>query len=189
VAKRLLGAVALAAALCIAAAPLSVAPWQLVQEKNDNNPSSPPGCLNEDDTHWREWQGSFSGTWDVSEYFCTPGVDTFEGLSHWDGGGTGLTVDLTFVGSLDHLTLSTDGRTGYYGPQLVSAVQIDQWTVGHGKNRKTYQRYRACVYPSDIGSTFAGTWSISMAGTFSEADYWVQAQMESFDGFPNNPCP
>jgi len=176
-----LAAFAIVALPASAGKPQPVSPLSLAVEYIYNNPSSPPWCLNEDDWHQREWgggssyYGSFAGTMVVSEYYCIPLVDVYNGYDQWGGGGVGLAAEIIAVGNLDQLTLS---NSDFIQPAELVSTEI----TGRGANRKTWNRYQACVF---IGSQnysdgpLTGTWTITLVGDFSQARYSVTARMLS----------
>ncbi len=155
-------------------------PFALTAEYIQNNPVSPPWCLNEDDWHRRDWMGSFTGALTVSEYYCDPTVDFFEGQG-WDGGGVGIRVMLIADGTLNSLTLHTDGRPGYYGPYTREAEWVQTDVVGHGANQKILKRYEACVFMAPGEGTpyswhygpFEGDWTATLSGTFSLVQSYI----------------
>lgn len=135
----------------------------MVSETVQNNSLSPPWCLNEDDYHQRAWKGSISGTFSVNEHFCAALTDLYpEGATTtWNGGGVGITVDVYGVGTLDTLTIHSDGMPFVYGrsngfPAVhTSGVLVGTEVVGKGSKTQTWRRWAACVYPQ--GQNFPTT--------------------------------
>jgi hypothetical protein len=173
---------AVAAFLLVPAAPASKPPppgLMLVAESSTNNPVSPPWCLNEDDHHSRTWHGSLNGSFVVTEYFCTPGVDVYGGYDQWDGGGVGVSVNLVTVGTLTGLSLSNPG--GIYNPAItVNGELVESTVIGHGGNAYVQNRYEACAFPMSQSQPFGpwtGTWTSTLSGNLSQVDYTVEAIM------------
>jgi hypothetical protein len=173
------------------------APLSLTYESWTKSPSSPPWCLSEDDFHERRWGdptqsystnagGVFSGTFTASEYFCTWGVDTWNGWSSYDGGGVGLTFNIQAVGILESAQIHTDGISGTYKPAFTQAVTfVRSWTTGNGAQAKVWNEYTACAYingQNNVTGVFPamGTWTASFTGDFSQAKIILVAEMFSF---------
>lgn len=155
-------------------------------------PARPSWCLAEDDYHSRTWQGALNGTFVATEYFCTPGIDIFDGYAFWDGGAVGLTADLYAVGTLSHLTLSNAGGT--YNPAVSQdAVLVGTETLGHGKNTYVRNHYVACAYWSAPNFSrmgpWTGTWTATVAGSFSAITFSLTAQMDYFVWRQGATCP
>jgi hypothetical protein len=169
-------------------------PWTLQYDSSQNNPYSPPSCLNEDDFHERQWTGSFSGTFVQTEYFCTPGVDVGpDGYNQWNGGGVGIMVQLSVTGTLSGLTINVPAKQNWWPALSQSAALVSTELVGHGRNAYTVNRYVGCVFPSSTNFPYGpltGTVTMNLAGTFSNATYTITAEMFSFadQGYPER-CP
>lgn len=171
----------LAALPAAAGKPQPIPPLSLWTEQSWNNPVSPPWCLNEDDYHYMQWQGGpltggfFSGTLTESDYFCSGEVDTYEGYSNWDGGGVGVGASAVVNGTLEQLSLSTEGFRE-------DAELVLTWTMGKGQSQRTYRKYTVCVYPTSesenwsLGS-FTGTWTMILRGEFVEVRLAYVAEM------------
>jgi hypothetical protein len=149
------------------------APLTLVGEQVNNNPSSPPWCLNEDDFHWREWQGSLSGSFSASEYFCTPGVDVYGGYSDWDAGNVGLKASVQITnGILEKLSIGN-------GTFEQDAVWTHTYIYGKGRNVYYVNTYMACVFmgsPNYPQGPYSGTWTMTLTGSYGQVTLDLTAE-------------
>jgi hypothetical protein len=172
-----LAALILAPASALAAKPTQVQPFTLQSEsiQSSSNSSAPAWCLNEDDFHYRTWSGSLNGSLSTTERLCDYSVD-YSGGMYWSAGGIGLEADLYVVGTLSGLTI-----TSPLGVTRSAVLVGSQYLT---KQRVTQDHYQVCITPtyslsSDIGGTplGGGTWTINLAGNFSQAAYSTTAIM------------
>jgi hypothetical protein len=168
--------------------PVPVPSLSLVSEQINNNPVSPPWCLNEDDFHYRHWSGSFSGSMSETEHFCTPLLDFYNAYDEWDGGGVGVSASVRVIGTLVELSLSAPD--GYYTPAFDHQAQfMGSETVGTGHKAKTYNYYAACafIFQNDI-SILTGDVTMQFSGSFSEVELSLTAAMYPV-GLEPGACP
>jgi hypothetical protein len=139
---------------------------------NSPNTSAPTWCLNEDDWHKRSWSGALNGSLSVTEQICDSNAD-YSGGIWWDGGGTGLTVDLYAAGTLSDLAITSPNGVTHHA--VLVATNVAKGGVNH---------YQACYVPpySRASNTANGflpgsTWQISVAGNLSSVNYAVEARM------------
>jgi hypothetical protein len=187
-----------------ASKPPAPGPLQLVRDNYTYslNPDAPAWCLNEDDTHYREWSdpylqgGYLYGTLTASDYFCDPYVD-YSGGRYWDGGGGGYLVSVRGVGTLQTLTLSSPGGSFYQWPQptVVQGQLVSSEVVGTGHGGVTWNTYAACVFVngqnnSNPGRILTGTWTMTLTGQFSQVNVELTAEMFGIaaNGYPAH-CP
>jgi hypothetical protein len=155
--------------------------------QNSPNPAAPTWCLNEDDFHQRTWSGYLSGTFATTEQLCDASVD-YSGGMYWDAGGIGLQADLYVVGTLTRLTI-TSPQGAVQSGVLVGSQDLTA-------NQKVVQNhYQVCAVPpysraTDTGGKPlpGGTWTLSLAGDFSQAKYTVTAVMANVS-FQQQHCP
>jgi hypothetical protein len=170
-------ALQLGVASAFAAKPTTAPVFSLQSEyvQNSSNASAPAWCLNEDDFHQRTWSGALSGTFSVSEQLCNPSVD-YSGGMYWGAGGVGLQADLYVVGALTAMSITS--------PQGVTHSAVLVGSQYLAKQHVTQNHYQVCFTPTyslstDIGGTPlpGGTWTIALAGNFSQTSYTETAIM------------
>ncbi len=172
-----LAAFALMALPAQAGKPQPIPPLTLTAEQINNNPVSPPWCLNEDDFEYHHWSGYFTGSLSFVKHFCTPGIEDYNGYTFWDGGGVGLTATARVVGTLDEMSLSAPD--GYYTQAFDhQATYMRSETVGTGHKAKTYDYYTVCafIFQDDV-DILTGDVTMSFAGSFSEVELSLTAMM------------
>jgi hypothetical protein len=139
---------------------------------NSPNQWAPTWCLNEDDWHRRNWSGSLNGSLTVAEQVCDSSAD-YSGGIWWNGGGTGLVVDLYAAGTLSDLAITSPNGVTHHG--VLVASNVAKGGVNH---------YQACYVPpySRASNTANGflpgsTWQVSVAGNLNSVTYQVEARM------------
>jgi hypothetical protein len=159
--------------------------YDALQVQNSN---APPWCLSEDASHERRWSGRLSGTFTTTEYFCQWYVDSYNGYDYWNGGGVGLLLSADVVGNPTRLSLSSANGLS------ADAVLTGTSTTGMRKKAVTTYHYVACAFAG--GQNFpgmgpwSGTWTATVAGSFSSVTLALTAEMYGFAtvGLPTR-CP
>jgi hypothetical protein len=151
---------------------------------NSPNPAAPTWCLNEDDYHQRNWSGSLNGSSTASERLCDPSVDYSQGM-WWDAGGIGLQADIYVVGALTDVAITSPSGDSHHAV-LVGSSTSKGVTTDH---------YQVCYVPPysttyDIGGTplQGGTWTITVSGSITKANYSLTARMADVT-FQQQNCP
>jgi hypothetical protein len=148
---------------------------------NMPNAAAPLSCLNEDDIDQRTFVGSLSGSFSTSYQLCA----TWNGGMYWSAGGEGLETDVTSVGPISDLAISSPAGDAHH------AVLMGTTT----SNGVTTYHYAACYMPPFSLSTntgtdplASGTWTMTLSGTFTKATWHTTVQM-AYPSFQQAYCP
>ncbi len=138
-----------------------------------SNPTAPSGCLNEDDSHYRNWAGSLAGTFLATEQLCDYATDG------WSAGGIGLEADVWVTDAVADLSITSPAGVKQ------QAVLMSQTKLKGGAIRNYYA---VCVMPLFYLSTNTGTdplpggtWTFSLTTQASTVSYEVRGIM----GYPD----
>lgn len=152
----------------------NAAPLALISEQiYSPNQVAPTWCLNEDDAHSRTWSGTLTGSFTATEQLCDENVDYANGM-YWSAGGEGLQAEIWVVGAVDDLSITSPLGDSHH------AVLVES-TTSRGVRTDHYQ---VCYVPGYARSSNTGgaglrggTWTISLAGSFTSATYRVTGTM------------
>jgi hypothetical protein len=160
------------------------APLYLVSQTiaNPQTPPAPLDCLNEDDQDDRFYSGSLNGSFSSTYKMCDVIID---GLN-WSAGGEGIEADVSVVGTLSDLTITTP--TG----EVRHAVYMKSTT---DKNVTT-NYYAVCFCPPFSLTTHTGTdpvpggtYTLTLSGNITKASYTTRADMAYPTRFQQAYCP
>jgi hypothetical protein len=147
-------------------------------------PNRPDWCLAEDDSHQRAWSGALNGSFAATEQLCNPNVDYYSGI-WWNAGGVGIQASVAVVGSLSDLTITS--------PQ--GAVHHAVLTGSSTVKGVTTNYYELCYVPSwsmitntGGGALSGGTWSITLSGNATKANYSLDSEM-AYVSWQQQNCP